>query len=173
MYLAGTQSHFGVSGLAELCELCKDGHELIGQCGVPPTQLILKTDRETGREKITDESRWEMKRFLYSACVFENAGVCTHDQHSDQRVLLGDLGVGEDVVKHITHVAFVLFTQCKHTLVIVTWNHTYTRKVSYTFLFTHVCISDKCLWHAVTSFSFCMRKNSCVMRLLLYTHLFA
>lgn len=46
VYLAGTQSHFGVGGLAQLRELGKDAHELIGQCGVPPTQLILNTDRE-------------------------------------------------------------------------------------------------------------------------------
>lgn len=52
-YLAGTQGHFGVGGLAELRELGKDGHELIGQRGVPPTQLILKTRQ---KEKITDES---------------------------------------------------------------------------------------------------------------------
>lgn len=45
VYLAGTQSHFGVGGLAELGELGKNGHELIGQRGVPPTQLILETNR--------------------------------------------------------------------------------------------------------------------------------
>lgn len=48
-YLAGTQSHFGVGGLAELRELGKNGHELIGQCGVSPTQLILKTERQDNR----------------------------------------------------------------------------------------------------------------------------
>lgn len=44
----------------------------------------------------------------------------THDQHGDQRVLLGDLGMGENVVKHVGHVTFVLFTQCEHALIIVT-----------------------------------------------------
>lgn len=45
---------------------------------------------------------------------------CAHNQHGDQRVLLGDLGMGEDVVKHVGHVALVLFTQREHTLIVVT-----------------------------------------------------
>lgn len=43
----------------------------------------------------------------------------TYNQHCHQQVLLGDLSVGEDVVEHIGHVAFVFLTQCKHTLVVM------------------------------------------------------
>lgn len=43
----------------------------------------------------------------------------TYNQHGNQQVLLGDLSVGEDVVQHVGHVALVLLTQCKHTLVIM------------------------------------------------------
>lgn len=43
----------------------------------------------------------------------------TYNQHCDQQVLLSDLGMGEYVVEHIGHVAFVFLTQCKHTFVIV------------------------------------------------------
>lgn len=119
VYLAGTQSHFGVGGFAQLREFGKDGHKLIGQCGVPSTQLILKTDRQ--RQRITESSRKERNNsILYHVYMCVRVQVCTHDQHGDQGVLLGDLGMGEDIVKNIGHVAFVFFTQGEHTLVVVT-----------------------------------------------------
>lgn len=40
-------------------------------------------------------------------------------EHDDQDVLLGDLGVREDVLQHRTHVRFVLFSQVDNTLIIV------------------------------------------------------
>lgn len=43
----------------------------------------------------------------------------TYNQHGNQQVLLSDLSMREDIVEHIGHVAFVLLTQCEHTLVIV------------------------------------------------------
>lgn len=40
-------------------------------------------------------------------------------EHSDQDILLGNLGMGEDVLQHRTHVRFVLLSQVDDTLVIV------------------------------------------------------
>lgn len=40
--LPGSQCHFGVLGLAELCQLMEDGGQLICQRGVTATQLVLK-----------------------------------------------------------------------------------------------------------------------------------
>lgn len=40
-------------------------------------------------------------------------------EHCDQDVLLGDLGMREDVLQHRTHVRFVLLSQVDNTLVIV------------------------------------------------------
>lgn len=34
----------------------------------------------------------------------------TYNQHSDQEVFLCDLSVGENIIEHIGHVAFVFFT---------------------------------------------------------------
>lgn len=48
----------------------------------------------------------------------------TYNQHRNQQVLLGDLSVGEDIVEHIGHVAFVFLTQCEHTLVIMSCSQT-------------------------------------------------
>lgn len=47
----------------------------------------------------------------------------TYDQHGDQKVLLCDLSMGEDIIEHIGHVAFVFFTQCENTLVIMSWKN--------------------------------------------------
>ena len=52
-------------------------------------------------------------------CLYHTVRNHTYNQHCNQQVLLGDLGMGEDIVEHIGHVAFVFLTQCKHTLVIV------------------------------------------------------
>lgn len=40
--LPGSQRHFGVLGLAELCQLMEDGRQLICQRGVTATQLVLQ-----------------------------------------------------------------------------------------------------------------------------------
>lgn len=40
--LPGSQCHFGVLGLAELCQLMEDGGQLICQRGVTATQLVLQ-----------------------------------------------------------------------------------------------------------------------------------
>lgn len=40
-------------------------------------------------------------------------------EHSDQDILLGNLGMGEDVLQDRTHVRFVLLSQVDDTLVIV------------------------------------------------------
>lgn len=40
-------------------------------------------------------------------------------EHCDQDILLGNLGMGEDVLQHRTHVRFVLLSQVDDTLVIV------------------------------------------------------
>lgn len=58
---------------------------------------------------------------LKGKSVFNHIVRNTYNQHGNQQVLLGDLGMGEDIVEHIGHVAFVFFTQCKHTLVIVSY----------------------------------------------------
>lgn len=34
----------------------------------------------------------------------------TYNQHSDQKILLCNLSMGEDIIEHIGHVAFVFFT---------------------------------------------------------------
>lgn len=47
----------------------------------------------------------------------------TYNEHGHQQVLLGDLGVGEDVVQHRVHVALVLLPQSEDTLVIVPCGH--------------------------------------------------
>lgn len=46
-------------------------------------------------------------------------GRVTYDEHGDQDVLLGDLGVGEDALQHRGHVGLVLLPQVDHALVIV------------------------------------------------------
>lgn len=43
----------------------------------------------------------------------------TYNQHGNKQILLGDLSMREDVVEHVGHVALVLLSQCKHTLVIM------------------------------------------------------
>lgn len=43
----------------------------------------------------------------------------TYYEHCDQDVLLGDLGMGEDVLQDRTHVRLVLLSQVDHTFVIV------------------------------------------------------
>lgn len=40
-YLARSQGHLGIGGLAELGQLRQNGHQLVRQRGVPPTQLVL------------------------------------------------------------------------------------------------------------------------------------
>lgn len=44
----------------------------------------------------------------------------THDKHCDQKILLGDLGMREDIVQYSVHVTLVLFSKGKHTFVVVT-----------------------------------------------------
>lgn len=39
-------------------------------------------------------------------------------EHGDQDVLLGDLGMGEDVLQHRGHVRLVLLSQVYHTFII-------------------------------------------------------
>lgn len=47
-YLARSQGHLGVGGLAELGQLGQDGHQLVCQRGIPPTQLVLQRHRQGG-----------------------------------------------------------------------------------------------------------------------------
>lgn len=44
-------------------------------------------------------------------------------EHSDQDVLLENLGVGEDVLQHGAHVRFVLLPQVDDTFVVVSCFH--------------------------------------------------
>lgn len=46
--LPGSQCHFGVLGLAELCQLMEDGRQLICQRGVTATQLVLQCHSHHG-----------------------------------------------------------------------------------------------------------------------------
>lgn len=41
-HLSGTQGYLGVLHLAELGQFIQDGHQLVSQGGVTPTQLVLK-----------------------------------------------------------------------------------------------------------------------------------
>lgn len=44
----------------------------------------------------------------------------THNKHCDQKILLGDLSMREDIVQYSVHITLVLFSKGKHTFVIVT-----------------------------------------------------
>lgn len=41
-HLAGSQCHFGISGLAQLSQLCQDVNELVRQGRISATQLVLQ-----------------------------------------------------------------------------------------------------------------------------------
>lgn len=46
---------------------------------------------------------------------------CTHNKHCNQKILLGDLSMREDIVQYSVHVTLVLLSKGEHTFVIVTY----------------------------------------------------
>lgn len=69
-----------------------------------------KREKEREREKRKERERGKERKQASD----------TYNEHCNQQVLLGDLGMGEDVVQHRVHVTLVLLPKGEHTLVIVT-----------------------------------------------------
>lgn len=46
---------------------------------------------------------------------------CTHNKHCNQKILLGDLSMREDIVQYSVHVTLILLSKGEYTFVIVTY----------------------------------------------------
>lgn len=63
----------------------------------------------------------------------------THNKHCDQKILLGDLSVREDVVQYSVHVTLVLLPKGEHAFVIVTCKQQKEVILTHVWMFTFTC----------------------------------
>ena len=114
----------------------KDGHEKLLTHNPSPAHPRITQ----GRSFSPDQSHHREKHFLsYRQPSLQVLGNGTHDKHGDQKILLGDLSVREDVVQYSVHITLVLLPEGEHAFVIVTCKQQKELVTTHIHTFTFTC----------------------------------
>ena len=114
----------------------KDGREKLLTHNSSPAHPRITQDRSFP----SDQRHHREKHFFWyhqpSLQVLKSG---THDKHGDQKILLGDLSMREDVVQHSVHITLVLLPEGEHAFVIVTYKQQKELVTTQVCTFTFTC----------------------------------